>query len=790
MIKAGKDKPVDIMPFRIYNRDAFLFQEHPPLIPHTPEYSSYWLEQLKRSIEGFWGLDKKDGNGGWRFMPGNLYSYISFGEVLQQKPGEPEVKAPPLLRDIEWLVFYALTTCDGFSGFEDDTEYTSFKIVDKIEKGLRLSHIEKKDLEEDLYHDQLYHNGKLKKYIDPREYLYKTHDKPLGKPHFNNPCTNLMWLSSRGVGKSLVMGGEINGCFTFHGCRSVYEYLEGKQSTTIVVGSANSTKSDELLEKFSSLNDRLRSDIGSYRSDNISMPGAFWQPSAGSLKLGNTFTKRIKLEGGKGYAGRDTKIVHVSFKANASAGVGYRARRIVCEEVGLLSNFHAVHGENNGSQMRNTKIGFSIYIGTGGDIEKIKEVREAFNNPAAFDILEYQDIFNNNGKNIGLFIPCYYGKNAYKDENGNTQLQEAWEDEIEVRNEIRKKSSKSYQKHIISFPMYPQEMFMQDTEGVFPTELIEERIHEIENSDLVSKYSVGKLTYANQTNSLCRWDEDTRGTLKPYLRFSDINDKNRENRNGAIVIFEHPVKNKPERNSPVPLYIAIYDPVESDDSKDSTAESLCCVTVFKCYDLDNPDGIQYNIVAEWIGRHEMLDHNHEMAFRLAAYYNCKILPETNKSDIIRYARMTNRYHWLEYRPGLAIDGKHNSKKEYEVGFKCLAGMIPKLLLDLNDLLRTETGDSEEKLIDNELIVINKPMVKGMMSMMALEQLLYYNRDDNFDYVSALFGVALWARQREMKPLKYSVINEHQKDMDSLKKFLSKQKLKNNNSGAQNPAFNF
>ena len=473
--------------------------------------------------------------------------------------------------------------------------------------------------------------------------MYKTHKKPLGEPLYHNPCINFMLLSSRAIGKSYLIGGDISHCLMFNGSRTIYDYFENKQSTTVVVGAAVSDKSKELLSKVITAYEYNRSSVGNYKSEGGNVNGAFWAPTAGSLELGGTLTKRVKLEGGRGYTGNQTKIVHVSFKANKSAGVGYRARRIVVEEVGILDSFHAVQAENNGSQTRETKVGFSIFIGTGGDIEKIREVRETFNSPEAFTILPYKDIYNNNGKNIGLFIPCYYRKTVYKDKNGNTDFEAAFQDELEERERIKQLNPKAYQGHIISFPFWPQEMFMQDSGGTFPTQYLEERLSQLENSDLIKKFSVGKLTYVDNYQSDCTWEEDLSGKLKPYLRFSDLVDKNRPDKKGAIVIFEHPSEHKPTRFSPTPLYLTIYDPVEAEDDNGT---SLCAVVVFKFWDIDRPDKIQFNIVAEWIGRYDRLEANHEVAFKLASYYGCKIFPEVNKADIIRY-HWGSSWHWSE-----------------------------------------------------------------------------------------------------------------------------------------------
>lgn len=780
-----KNKPTNIVPFWLYDISPFIEREHPVYLPDTAEYNAYWGETiLDKCISGKWGLDSDGkGLGGYRWMPGNLYYYMNFTKILQERDGEPETTDYPLLRDIDWLIMYALNICDGFSGFEDDDVYTSFAVVKKLEDGTKLSGLDKKQL---VSYAKYINNkqGKLKKYIDPREYLYKTHDTPKGYPLYHNPCTNFMLMSTRGCGKSYTINGDISHSFVFNGARSLYSYYNGNPSTTIVVGSGDSSKSAELLDKFVKNYDELKNSVGEYKSDSHNVYGAYWTPTEGSLELNKKLKKRVKAEGGQGYVGNDTKLVHVSFQSNISAGVSYRARRIVCEEAGLIPKVQRVHGENEGSQMRETKIGFSIYIGTGGSVEKTRDIKEMFNSPAAFKLLPYRDDFNNTGKDIGLFIPAYYRKSAYKDDNGNTDIQLAFEDEMAEREAIQASNSKAYQNYIISFPIYPQEMFMQSTGGTFPTQMLEDRLNEIDTYDVQKNISIGKLTYINEANTECKWEESLTNKVRPYLALIDLEDKTRPNREGGIVIYEHPVSYKPDRFSPNPLYIAVYDPVEAEDN---AGTSMCCVLVLKLWDVDRPDRLQFNIAAEWIGRYDRLEKNHETAFKLATYYGCKLFPEINKPDIKRYARMTNRYHWLEERPTLALDGAVKTRTEYDVGFKVLPGMKPDLEVYTNELLMTVI-DTDESISGDALIVDNTYMAQKLTSKIGIEQLLSYNRDDNLDWVSTLFGAAVWVRQRKLKPIKYESIAQSINDSNSLKAFLSKKKHSNNT--ILNPAFNY
>ena len=197
-------KPVEILPFQIYNVKAFLNQKHPVLHPQSPEYDPYWEGETAKCILGHWGYDYADGQGGWRWMPGNLYFYINMCVIKKEGDSGKEVTDNPSLRDVDWFIFYALAICEGFSGFENDKETTCFRPLgpgfkeERIYPGIDTVLLEKYD--EHLRKP----DGTYKDYIDARDYLYQTIDEPMGNPLWLNECQNLVVLSSRRIGKFLL----------------------------------------------------------------------------------------------------------------------------------------------------------------------------------------------------------------------------------------------------------------------------------------------------------------------------------------------------------------------------------------------------------------------------------------------------------------------------------------------------------------------------------------------------------------------------------------------------------
>lgn len=784
-MRKSKHKPISVVPFRLNNISDFVVDKHPLLHPESSLYDEYWTKQAQSCIEGHWGLDKANGIGGYRWMPGNLYFYKNFGIIKKKGAENTTIEGSPDLRDVEWMIFYGLTTCDGFSGFEGDEDYCSFRPLLSLEKKSELSELDKLFL--NMYGDKYKKpNGEYKKYIDARECLYRTHDKPMGRAYFHNTAQNFELLSTRRLGKSYSIGqGVILYDFTFNGSRTLTDYVDKATSSTIVVGAVDYRYTAELFSKVEAGNSNIKK-LGSYRLDGQKYNGCFWHPADGInskqfKEKGGVITNEVVTKSGQDKEGAGSKMVNVSYASNSSAGVGFGARRMIVEECGLVSNFSAVHGENSGTQKHDWKYGYSVYLGTGGDIEKIKEIRDSFYNPSKYDILSYPNVFNPGGNSTALFFPSYYKNSAFFDEQGNLDVERSFLYEMQERDS--KRGSSNYQKHTISFPLSPDEMFHQSAGNRFNTEIIEDRITELESGD--HRYSVGILEYVDEANKKVVWKEDLDKKLKPFLRRQD--EVNAESRKGGIVVYEHPQPYKTDRYSRNPLYIVLYDPVGVDlDENDLGGTSLCSVIVLKLYDFNN-SYFMLNVVAEWHGRFKTLDENHKQAFKLADYYGCMLLPETNHEDIIRYARRERRYNDLEDKPEFAANEIALQKRRYIKGFAIPP--TPKAKAKLEEFL-VELLDSvvykEESIEGREIKTKEITVLQRIPSLRVLEELRDYNQDDNFDAVSCMFLGALYLRNKNIEPTsEYTEENEDSEMSDFNKTFsVIGQTL------SRHPAFNY
>lgn len=198
-----KDKViVDLFKYRFKNIKKFIDRDSHPtdLHPRSPEYKMYWGKHFIKCIEGMW----VDDDGTWVFMMPKLYYYINHLTVLD----DDRRPTKPWLRDVEWIGASYFLCLDGFSGFEDDPDYTCHHLVKKAEDGTLEEWEKESDGEDGIPPSAYRKNGKLKAYIEPwyflTEYYLTVNPRgPLGRPRYDNPRKNGMIFSGRGLGKAL-----------------------------------------------------------------------------------------------------------------------------------------------------------------------------------------------------------------------------------------------------------------------------------------------------------------------------------------------------------------------------------------------------------------------------------------------------------------------------------------------------------------------------------------------------------------------------------------------------------
>lgn len=543
-----------------------------------------------------------------------------------------------------------------------------------------------------------------------------------------------------------VIGHEYN----FYGNKYYDEkYLNGGPSgVEIFVGAAISSKSSDLLNKFNKNQEYLKTKVGAWGKGDDFIPGYFFNNNSGSLTPNNSqrpYTHEYSykdagtwIDGGTG-----TKIYHgVYTSENPQAAVGTRPTVMVIEEVGLLNQLLSVHGANETCQIRKSKFGSSLYIGTGGNMEKITESKIVFEDPASYGFLPCVDVFENRTRPIGLFIPSYYVDSDFKDDKGNTKLDQAFDYEMRIREKKGKAANSSaLDEYMMSRPIVPSEMFLTAGANIFPQAKIRERIAELEINDTFKlRASIGHLEWEDGSKKSTTWVEDVARRKKPIISLNL--DSYKSDITGAIVVYEHPIENIPVPTFMRSLYKVVYDPVKDDMG----GTSLASILVYKGFsDTMWDGGLQDTIVAEWIGRHDSVDDIHEICIKLALYYNAKILVETNIPDFVRYCKKNLYYNILQPSPHEAISRViANPSKKYDVGVVMTNHRNAGLKIHAEQLAR-QWLLTEWKNTENGATLTN---IDRIYSLRLLYELAAYNRDQNFDHVSAMLLLGLWLSQEK------------------------------------------
>ena len=501
---------------------------------------------------------------------------------------------------------------------------------------------------------------------------------------------------------------------------TAWQETKNKISTNkieLFLGAAQSDKTNDLVSKLKTSYDELP---GTYDNGQSWYPSPFFKNVEGSWSSDSKKGIKHSYKSSNGISkGSQSKMKFGTFTTeNPEGAVGLRASQIVIEEVGLLGNFLEVHSNNVNSLEDGIKFGMEICLGTSGSIDKIQEVKKAFYDPDAYEFYGIPNYWENESNDIWLFVPALYKHRDCKDVNGNTDFDKALMKIIKVRE--RKKRAQdlhAYEKELMFNPIVPAELFISAKFNLFPKVQLAERVNYLEQFPV--KFDTIELIKTAQGVQMI-------GTDKVPIQEFPMKEST-EDKEGAIIVYEHPIIEHTNRN----LYKIVYDPVLNEGE----GTSLASVLVYKDYhslgtmidDVNVPDNsFNGTIVAEWVGRYNLPEHNHEQAFMLTEYYQGLLYPETNVGQITTYAR-NNRYtHLLGRSPkaSMAKDLK-NPNFKYDVGVK-----MNKQLKDAAQryakswfLGRRPNGETQ---IDN------------IYSLRLLREALAYDGEGNFDHISSLF----------------------------------------------------
>lgn len=463
----------------------------------------------------------------------------------------------------------------------------------------------------------------------------------------------------------------------------------------------------------------------------------------------------VKTKGRRYIKGRQTEILTVSLHNSADAAAGLGAVRVIFEEAGMIKDLKRAW-EFTEPTLRSGAIkkGIGIIYGTGGDMDgATQDFAEMFNNPKAYNLKEYDNIYEYEDQvsKSGLFFDDLWFRegdeinldgNLYKavDESGNPLR---WVAELRLnakRAERVKGDSKSFNTFVTQHCKTVSEAFLITKGNVFPTGEILARLNEVRrNSQIVKPYMKGLLT--EMEGGFIKFEPDIENKLKAMDYFPLTGRESMNDLRGCIMQYYGPQKY--EGVVPEGAYIIGLDPyaVEGSISIDG-GTSLGAAYVRRTGKYWKELGHPHTIVATYVGREERSDDFLYNVYKLAKYYNAKIMFENDRGNVRQYFQRMKALHMLCDTPGNVVE-KHipgsstiNRKKGYSMSNRQFKEDAIQYVID--DLLVTRIEGEGTRNID---VILDTAL---------LEEMLRFNFETgNYDRVMAYVGCILYEEEERI-----------------------------------------
>jgi hypothetical protein len=654
-------------------------------------------------------------------MPGPLYYYINFHNILfEDDSSVAQAIGLPFLRDIDWELFLIYEECRGFSGFTNDTKFTcDRKFGPEKEISLKLKRITQAESESMTY-------------VPAREYLRKNHGKDLGKPLYKNSAQHFMSIQARGSGKSYSSAGISTHNFLFDGATDFDDYLDRKKnkqytSSETIIGAIDTKYSEPLMAKVKVGLELLP---GSYTEGEEFWPSPLHSEFSGSFMSNKIVTANLSK----------SKLYHRTFKDNPLAANGTRANLVSLDEVGFMYNIIESWGAIEALQASKKKKNLVIWaLGTGGLVsgQAALYAETIFRNPQDYNCVEFEDIFENRGK-IGYFVPISKTLNEFKEGPNMETNMELATMAIEHDRALAKKSTdqRVYQTEVINRPMVPSEAFLVLEGAFFPTLQLKEQLAEVEGG----KYF--KYTEASFKGHLRFGEKDELEfiTVQDALPIRKYPVGKNEEKTGCIEIWVKPQKSD-EGIVPRGVYIAGIDVVDKDLA---TTSSLPSIIIINRYTRQ--------VVAEYTGRTSEAKDFYEICRKLLMYYNAIGMYEKNLIGLYNHFD----HHKCTY---LLADTPYQlrSTDTYKAGTNTSKG------INASGTINSEARNMIKSWLQEKISANSETRVyETLYSPAMITELIMWNKDGNFDRVSAL-GMLMW--------LDSTMYKEQEKKLENTKTFL-------------------
>ena len=447
---------------------------------------------------------------------------------------------------------------------------------------------------------------------------------------------------------------------------------------------------------------------------------AWSQPRLRDREMSKMSGYKKKVNGVDIEMGMKSQIIGVSLKDNPDKVRGKAGELVFFEEAGSFPGLLKAWEVTMPTMRQGSKtLGMMVAFGTGGtegaDFEAMEEI---FYNPAAYDCMDYENIWDEGamGTRCGYFIPIQTNLDGFIDPEGNSLMREAMDYEDKAREKKKGAAdAKSLDQYIAEHPYSPQEATLRVTANLFDVASLQEQYNKIKAHGLHSIGTVGELYQSVEGSVKFRPNAEKKAVTRFPHRKEDSN-------TGAIVLYETPYRNS-TGNVPVNLYVLCHDPYGQSQAADSTSLGASYV-IKRPNNLSQPDDM---IVASYVGRPDTSDEYNRNLFMLADYYGCKIGFENDRGEIIPYAKRHRKMHKLQEEFEMLDKKELQSKKvKRQYGMHMTEGRKRQGEIYIRDWLNTPRSTDEDGKTLLNLHKIYDPAF--------LAELIKFNHKGNFDRV--------------------------------------------------------
>lgn len=444
--------------------------------------------------------------------------------------------------------------------------------------------------------------------------------------------------------------------------------------------------------------------------------------------------------------GTQNEVVGISLKNDPQKARGKRGCRVQWEEFGkfphVLTAWQVARPSvEDGGVAFGQMNGYGTGGTTGADFTAAEEM---FYNPVGYNIMELPNVYdlNTDGTSkCSFFHGEYLNRNLCYDKNGNSDVVKALLEVFVKRAKIKSGTSdpNAIVQEKAESPIFPQEAVMRREGSIFPVLDLKEHLAEIsvDVSKFVAPHYVGDLYFTGEGTVLWRRNDD-----KIPIRDFPIKDK--FNKQGAVEIFQHPIKNH-EGRIPWLRYIMGVDPIDDDYS---TTDSLGSAFVF--------DRFNDQIVAEYTGRQNTANEFYDIVYRLSRYYNALINYENDKKGLFTYFTHNHALQYLADTPQILRDmeyikdpASYGNKSKGTNSSKNINAWGRRLQADW--MRAVATGELSTSVSEDGTEVERVPLrnAQKIRSIGYLKEAVAWNADSNFDRIAAM-GMCMILREELTK----------------------------------------